>query len=91
MDDLVKRLREYGGNRLWPHGPACDCTQAADRIEALEVKLEKAVEALSAIEGWTNNTAIEEFARITIAAVAEPHKLTSSEAAYGEAKGDNDE
>ena len=40
-DDLVKRLRGYGSNRYWPHGPACDCTQAADRIEELEAKLEK--------------------------------------------------
>ena len=45
MDDLVKRLRGYGGNRLWPHGPACDCTQAADRIEALERQV-KAADAL---------------------------------------------
>ena len=46
MDDLVKRLREYGGNRLWPHGPACDCTQAADRIEALEAQV-RAADALA--------------------------------------------
>ena len=46
MDDLVKRLREYGGNRLWPHGPACDCTQAAARIEALERQV-KAADALA--------------------------------------------
>ena len=46
MDDLVKRLRGYGGNRLWPHGPACDCTQAADRIEALERQV-KAADALA--------------------------------------------
>ena len=46
MDDLVKRLRGYGGNRLWPHGPACDCTQAAARIEALERQV-KAADALA--------------------------------------------
>lgn len=45
-DDLVKRLRGYGSNRYWPHGPACDCTQAADRIEELEAMLAKAVAAL---------------------------------------------
>ena len=39
MDDLVKRLRGYGSNRCWPHGPACDCAQAADRIEALEARV----------------------------------------------------
>ena len=46
MDDLVKRLRGYGSNRLWPHGPACDCTQAADRIEALEAQV-RAADALA--------------------------------------------
>ena len=46
MDDLVKRLRGYGGNRLWPHGPACDCTQAAARIEALEAQV-RAADALA--------------------------------------------
>ena len=49
-DDLVKRLREYGSNRFWPHGPACDCTQAADRIEELEAKLAKAVDVLEQCE-----------------------------------------
>ena len=49
-DDLVKRLRGYGSNRYWPHGPACDCTQAADRIEELEANLAKAVEALDKIK-----------------------------------------
>ena len=46
MDDLVKRLRGYGSNRCWPHGPACDCTQAADRIEALEAQV-RAADALA--------------------------------------------
>ena len=45
-DDLVKRLRGYGSNRYWPHGPACDCTKAAGRIEKLEANLAKAVDAL---------------------------------------------
>ena len=39
MDDLEKRLRGYGSNRVWPHGPACDCTQAAAYIEALEARV----------------------------------------------------
>ena len=49
-DDLVKRLRGYGSNRYWPHGPACDCTQAADRIEELEAKLAKASDRIQGLE-----------------------------------------
>ena len=52
MNDLVKRLRGYGGNRLWPHGPACDCTQAADRIEALEAQVRAADALAEKLEGW---------------------------------------
>ena len=50
-DDLVKRLRGYGSNRYWPHGPACDCTKAADRIEELEAenkRLEGEIESMRA-------------------------------------------
>ena len=49
-DDLVKRLRGYGSNRYWPHGPACDCTQAADRIEELEAKLANASDRIQGLE-----------------------------------------
>lgn len=68
-DDLVKRAREYGDDPQdvslgewaeWSH-------KWAARIEELEAKLAKAVEALSEIEGWSNNPAIEEFARTTLA------------------------
>ena len=50
-DDLVKALRDAvnGEHDMTPHG--ADCLQAADRIEALEAKLAKAVEAISAEAG----------------------------------------
>jgi hypothetical protein len=45
MSDLVKRLRDAvsGEHDMTPHG--ADCLQAADRIEELEAKLAKLVQA----------------------------------------------
>ena len=45
-DDLVKRLRDVGKNYELARGVHVDIRQAADRIEELESKLAKAVEAL---------------------------------------------
>ena len=65
-NDLVKRLRDtpnwmregfqdWKDNvRTYDRAPF----EAADRIEELEAKLAKAVEALYVIEGWSNKPAI---------------------------------
>ena len=52
-DDLVKQLREHSAVVFDDRGHVFEnellCDQAADRIEELEVKLAKAVEALETI------------------------------------------
>ena len=103
-DDLVKRLRE-DQPVTQDMGSTMQCAlqdAAADRIEELEAKLAKAVtrlqhiaankttDELTVIEWDTHDTftildACISEARTTLA------ELTSSEAAYGEAKGGKDE
>jgi len=52
---------------------ACDwCRQSANRIEALETKLAKAVEALEFYTGYDDDGSI---ARATLGAVSETHKI----------------
>ena len=95
-DELVKRLREIDtGQRGWGYAK-----HAADRIEELEAKLAKAVEALGEaiylLDPDEEDIAKETGLHRIVTTYAE---LTSSEAAYGEhrsrcdleAKGDNDE
>ena len=81
-DDLVKRLRGYGSNRYWPHGPACDCTQAADRIEELEAKLSESEALLERV--------LEALATILCNCVGDAERC-GSKAALAELTGGNDE
>jgi hypothetical protein len=54
-DDLVKRLRDdvNGEHDMTPHG--ADCLQAADRIEELEAKLNKAIGALEKVQAFVRD------------------------------------
>ena len=64
IERLNKELRERTMSELSALGQAQEAYEAQ---VVLEEKMAKAVEALSAIEGWSNNPRIGEFASETIA------------------------
>ena len=80
-NDLVKRLRMVTGFIRFETGDriaasACLSEEAADRIEELETKLAKAVEALIELADVADDNLEEKVsARTTLAAVSETHKL----------------
>ncbi len=89
-DDLVEWLRD------WPYQGETMAEQAADRIEELEAKLAKAVEALAGVEMFVRD--LSPFAYPShrpvpaLAIACEVYaELTSSVAADNEVKGDEDE
>ena len=64
MQERIKGLEEL----LW--AAENDANEAEAYAGELEAKLAKAVEALSGIEGWTNNPRIEEFVHNAIEELA---------------------
>ena len=93
-DDLVKRLRDW--EHVWPQDldePEGGLyIKAADRIEELKAKLAKAVDALGEAI-YLLDPDEEDIAKETgLHRIVTTHaELTSSEAANGEAKGDNND
>ena len=93
-DDLVNRLRDW--ETVYPEDEdkddGCLYLEAADRIEDLEAKLAKAKHTLRCVDrrmndlgGYDGRFSLRKIVSTTLA------ELTSSEAAYGEAKGGKDE